>query len=56
MVEKMNLPNPIPPPDFPGSFPHPAPPDLASIDPRLDLEDAIRKLKEEKKAVLLSHY
>ncbi len=36
--------------------PRPAPPDLASIDPRLDLEEEIRKLKRQKNAVLLSHY
>ncbi|HSE64500.1 MAG TPA: quinolinate synthase NadA [Thermoanaerobaculia bacterium] len=43
-------------PTEPG-FPHrPAPPDIASIDPRLDLEDEIRNLKREKNAVLLSHY
>jgi quinolinate synthase len=43
-------------PTEPG-YPHPpAPPDIASIDPRLDLEDEIRKLKKEKNAVLLSHY
>ena len=34
----------------------PAPPDLASIDPSLDLEEEIRNLKRQKKAVLLAHY
>ena len=43
-------------PTEPG-YPHPpAPPDIGSIDPRLDLEEEIRKLKKEKNAVLLSHY
>jgi quinolinate synthase len=42
--------------ELPGFFPRPAPPDLSSIDPRLDLEDEIRKLKIDKNAVLLSHY
>jgi quinolinate synthase len=36
--------------------PRPAPPDIASIDPRLDLEEEIRKLKRQKRAVLLAHY
>ncbi|HEY3169603.1 MAG TPA: quinolinate synthase NadA [Thermoanaerobaculia bacterium] len=52
----MSASNPIPGNELPGFFPRPAPPDLSSIDPRLDLEDEIRKLKEEKRAVLLSHY
>jgi quinolinate synthase len=34
----------------------PAPPDLASVDPRLDLESEIRELKRQKNAVLLAHY
>ncbi|HLN58891.1 MAG TPA: quinolinate synthase NadA, partial [Thermoanaerobaculia bacterium] len=49
--------------DFPANLPvfpnlprRPAPPDLASIDPSLDLEDAIRRLKRQKNAVLLAHY
>ena len=45
----MSAPNPI-------FFPRPAPPDLSSIDPRLDLEDEISRLKKEKRAVLLAHY
>lgn len=36
--------------------PRPAPPDIASIDPRLDLEEEIHKLKRQKRAVLLAHY
>ncbi len=44
------------PASFPESSPRPAPPDLASIDPTLDLEEEIRRLKRQKKAVLLSHY
>jgi len=36
----------------PGPPPRPAPPDLSSIDPRLDLEDEIVRLKKEKSAVL----
>jgi quinolinate synthase len=47
----MSAPNPVP-----ISLPRPIPPDLSSIDPTLDLEDAIRRLKTEKNAVLLSHY
>jgi quinolinate synthase len=43
-------------PTEPGFVPRPAPPDLSSIDPRLDLEEEIRNLKREKNAVLLSHY
>jgi quinolinate synthase len=34
----------------------PAPPDLASIDPSLDLSEEIRSLKRQKNAVLLAHY
>lgn len=33
-----------------------APPDVASIDPRLNLEREIRELKRQKRAVLLAHY
>ncbi len=40
-------------PDFP---PRPAAPDLSSIDPRLDLEAEIVRLKRQKNAVLLAHY
>jgi len=41
---------------LPTSSPHPAPPDVASVDPTLDLSDEIRKLKRQKRAVLLAHY
>jgi quinolinate synthase len=36
--------------------PRPPAPDVASIDPTLDLEDEIRRLKRQKNAVLLAHY
>jgi quinolinate synthase len=52
----MSASSPVVPVELPGFFPRPAPPDLSSIDPRLDLEDEIRKLKTDKNAVLLSHY
>ena len=53
----MSAPFPLTLPGFrEPSAPFPAPPDLASIDPRLDLEEEIRKLKRQKKAVLLAHY
>jgi len=45
----MSAPSPI-------VFPRPAPPDLSSIDARLDLEEEISRLKKEKRAVLLAHY
>ena len=41
---------------FPGLERNPAPPDLASIPPGLDLEREIRELKRQKRAVLLAHY
>jgi quinolinate synthase len=44
------------PPITPALPRRPAPPDIASIDPRLDLEEEIRKLKRQKRAVLLAHY
>jgi quinolinate synthase len=50
---QMSAPNPLPFPSFPA--PHPAP-DLASIDPALDLTQEIRNLKRQKNAVLLAHY
>src|SRR6202162_2258361 len=40
---------------FPGLARTPAPPDLASIPPGLDLEREIRELKRQKRAVLLAH-
>jgi quinolinate synthase len=43
-------------PAYPSLRERPAAPDLASIDPRLDLEIAIRDLKRQKNAVLLAHY
>ena len=52
----MSAPSPWVPASLPGLSPRPAPPDLASIDPRLDLEEEIRRLKRQKKAVLLAHY
>jgi len=43
-------------PSYP-SFPtRPAPPDISTIDPRLDLEAEIVALKRQKNAVLLAHY
>jgi quinolinate synthase len=45
-----------PQPTEPGCPHPPRPPYIASLDPRLDLEDEIRNLKREKNAVLLSHY
>src|SRR5215475_8792195 len=41
---------------LPGIAGRPAPPDLDSIDPRLDLIEEIRALKRQKNAVLLAHY
>ena len=43
-------------PAFPSLRERPAAPDLTSIDPRLDLEAEIRRLKDERNAVLLAHY
>ncbi len=42
--------------DLPVPAAHPRPPDLASVDPTLDLPEEIRRLKRQKKAVLLAHY
>ncbi len=44
------------PPSYPSLPRRPLPPDISSIDPRLDLEVEIRNLKRQKNAVLLSHY
>ena len=52
----MSAPTPLEPPFTPGPPPRPAPPDVSSIDPRLDLEDEILKLKRDKSAVVLAHY
>jgi quinolinate synthase len=48
--------SPLIPATINGSLPRPLPPDLASIDPTLDLSEEIRRLKRQKKAVLLAHY
>jgi quinolinate synthase len=55
MLEK-RMSTPAIPPFSPTLPPRPAPPDLASVDPRLDLEAEIRELKRQKNAVLLAHY
>jgi quinolinate synthase len=52
----MSTPSPLEPPFTPVPPPRPAPPDVSSIDPRLDLEAEIVRLKREKSAVLLAHY
>ncbi len=44
------------PSNLPVPFPRPAPPDVGSIDPTLDLTEEIRRLKGQKRAVLLAHY
>src|SRR3990172_333712 len=41
---------------YPAPAVKPAPPDLASVDPTLDLEAEIRSLKRQKNAVILAHY
>ena len=43
-------------PSYPSFPPRPAPPDISTIDPRLDLEAEILALKRQKNAVLLAHY
>jgi len=48
--------SPLIPASLPGVPPRPQTPDLASIDPTLDLQEEIRRLKRQKKAVLLAHY
>jgi len=52
----MSAPIPVFPTVLPGLRERPAPPDLASVDPRLDLAAEIRELKRQKNAVLLAHY
>ena len=53
----MSTPHPPVLPQVPPGWPtRPAPPDLASVDPSLDLEEEIRRLKRQKNAVLLAHY
>jgi quinolinate synthase len=52
----MSTTSPLEPPFTPMAPPRPAPPDVSSIDPRLDLEEEIPRLKREKNAVLLAHY
>jgi len=41
---------------YSGAAVRPAPPDLASVDPSLDLSAEILRLKRQKNAVLLAHY
>jgi len=48
--------DPFVPASSPVFPPRPAPPDIASIAPGLDLEKEIRELKRQKRAVLLAHY
>ena len=55
-LEDMSTPSPLEPPFTPVPPPRPAPPDVSSIDPRLDLEEEIPRLKREKNAILLAHY
>ena len=43
-------------PSYPSLPSRPLPPDISTIDPRLDLEEEIRSLKRQKNAVLLAHY
>jgi quinolinate synthase len=52
----MSTPAPLDPPFTPAPPPRPAPPDVSSIDPRLDLEEEIPRLKREKSAIVLAHY
>ena len=52
----MSAPRPTIPETYLGAVVRPAPPDLASVDPTLDLAEEIRRLKRQKNAVLLAHY
>jgi len=52
----MSVPEPVVPNRFPPLPGRPAPPDLASIDPTLDLPSEIGRLKRQKNVVLLAHY
>ena len=52
----MSSPEPFAPRRFPAVPAAPAPPDLASIDPALDLAQEILRLKKQKNVVLLAHY
>jgi quinolinate synthase len=54
--EPMSAPEPLVPNRFPPAPGKPAPPDLASIDPTLDLPSEIERLKRQKNVVLLAHY
>ena len=52
----MSSPRPTPFETYPAPAVKPAPPDLNSVDPTLDLAEEIRRLKRQKNAVLLAHY
>ena len=52
----MSPPSPVFSTVLPGLPARPAPPDISSIEPRLDLTVEIRNLKRQKNAVLLAHY
>lgn len=52
----MNQREPVVPDRFAPPPPKPDAPDLASIDPTLDLSEEIRRLKRQKNVVLLAHY
>jgi quinolinate synthase len=52
----MSSPRPTILDSYPMPAAKPAAPDLASIDPTLDLAEEIRRLKRQKNAVLLAHY
>ncbi|HYB52522.1 MAG TPA: quinolinate synthase NadA [Thermoanaerobaculia bacterium] len=52
----MSVPPATPVESYPWPAVRPAPPDIASIDPSLDLSAEIVRLKRQKNAVLLAHY